>query len=102
MCGGGGRRGLQGQRRAASATVDGVTAARDIAAGTVVRPGDLTRTSVRPGVGPRRVLAGAAAASGRTTAGPLRAGEPITDVRLLTSSLLDGYPGLVAVAGPDR
>jgi hypothetical protein len=27
----------------------------------------------------------------------VRAGEPITDARLVTASLLDGYPGLVAV-----
>jgi Flp pilus assembly protein CpaB len=27
----------------------------------------------------------------------VRAGEPLTDARLVTSSLLDGYPGLVAV-----
>jgi Flp pilus assembly protein CpaB len=34
---------------------------------------------------------------GRTTAAPLRAGEPLTDVRLVAPSVLRGYPGLVAV-----
>ncbi len=33
---------------------------------------------------------------GRTTAAPVRAGEPITDVRLVSGSMLAAYPGLVA------
>ena len=36
-------------------------------------------------------------AVGRTLAGPVRAGEPVTDVRLVTPSLVSGYPGLVAL-----
>ena len=46
---------------------------------------------------PAGTLAGAGAAVGRTTAGPVRSGEPLTDVRLVSESLLRGYPGLVAV-----
>jgi Flp pilus assembly protein CpaB len=34
---------------------------------------------------------------GRTLAAPLRAGEPVTDVRLVGPALTDGYPGLDAV-----
>ncbi|QWZ08324.1 hypothetical protein KRR39_00150 [Nocardioides panacis] len=73
-----------------------LTAARDLPAGTVVRSGDLVRTPFDPGSVPAGVLP-AAAAVGRTTTGPVRAGEAVTDARLVTRSLLAGYPGLVAV-----
>ncbi|MEO5708994.1 MAG: SAF domain-containing protein [Nocardioidaceae bacterium] len=73
-----------------------LTAARDLPAGVVVRPGDLARTPFDPASVPAGVL-GETSAVGRTTAGPLRSGEPLTDARLVTRSLLEGYPGLVAV-----
>ncbi len=73
-----------------------LTAAHDLPAGVVVRPGDLTRTPFDPGSVPAGVLP-AATVVGRTTAGPLRSGEAVTDTRLVTRSLLEGYPGLVAV-----
>jgi Flp pilus assembly protein CpaB len=73
-----------------------LTAARDLPGGVVVRAGDLARTPFDPGSVPAGVLT-AAAAVGRTTTGPVRAGEALTDARLLTRSLLAGYPGLVAV-----
>ena len=44
---------------------------------------------------------GAAALAGRVLAGPVRAGEPITDVRLVGRSLLEGY-GERLVAAPVR
>src|SRR3954468_11926655 len=75
----------------------GLTAARDLAGGTVVHPGDLRRIPFDPDSVPNGTLTSATAAVGRTTTGPIRAGEPITDARLLTASLLEGYPGLVAV-----
>ncbi|HYO38611.1 MAG TPA: SAF domain-containing protein [Nocardioidaceae bacterium] len=74
-----------------------VTAARDLPSGVVVQAGDLSRTAFAPESVPDGAVAEASVAVGRTTAGPLRSGEPITDARLVTSSLLDGYPGLVAV-----
>jgi Flp pilus assembly protein CpaB len=74
-----------------------LTAARDLGGGVVVRPGDLRRTAFSPDSVPSGTLATATAAVGRTTTGPIRAGEAITDSRLLTASLLKGYPGLVAV-----
>jgi hypothetical protein len=43
------------------------------------------------------VLPDAAAAVGRTTTTPVRAGEALTGTRLLAASLLRDYPGLVAV-----
>ncbi len=74
-----------------------LTASHDLAAGTVVRSRDLQRTAFAPPSVPSGVLSSASAAVGRTTAGPVRAGEPLTDVRLVTRSLLTGYPGLAAV-----
>src|SRR5512141_1988757 len=73
-----------------------LTAAHDLPAGVVVRAGDLARTPFDPDSVPSGVLPDPAAALGRTTTGPVRAGEAITDARLLTTSLLRGYPGLVA------
>jgi Flp pilus assembly protein CpaB len=74
-----------------------LTAAHDLGAGVVVEPDDLQRTPYRPGSVPAGTLRDPAAAVGRTTAGPVRAKEALTDTRLVTASLLDGYPGLVAV-----
>ena len=73
-----------------------LTAAHDLASGVVLRRTDVTLSAFDP----RNVPAGVVEeriALGRTTAAPLRRGEPVTDVGLITSSLLDGYPGLVAV-----
>jgi Flp pilus assembly protein CpaB len=73
-----------------------LTAARDLPAGVVVRSEDLSRTPFDPASVPAGVLP-ASTAVGRTTAGPLRSGEAVTGTRLVTRSLLAGYPGLVAV-----
>jgi Flp pilus assembly protein CpaB len=73
-----------------------LTAAHDLAAGVVVRPEDLRRVPFAPGSVPQGVV-DPATAVGRTTAAPIRAGEPVTDVRLVAASVLTGYPGLVAV-----
>jgi len=72
-----------------------LTAARDLPSGSVLRPGDLRAVEFATGSVPAGVL-GARDLVGRTTASPLRAGEPLTDVRLVRGSLLEGYPGLVA------
>lgn len=72
-----------------------VTAARDLGSGTVVGAGDLRRVAFDPASVPSGVLREAEVV-GRTTAAPVRAGEPITDVRLVSGSLLDAYPGMVA------
>ena len=74
-----------------------LTAAHDLPGGVVVGSSDLLRTPFAPDSVPAGALADAAVAVGRTTAGPMRAGEPLTGARLMTSSLLEGYPGLVAV-----
>jgi Flp pilus assembly protein CpaB len=73
-----------------------VTAARDLPSGTTIRPADLRVVGFAPESVPTGVVSSTSAAVGRTAAGPLRAGEPVTDVRLVSGSLLAGYPGLVA------
>lgn len=69
---------------------DGVrvlVAARDLAGGTTLRTGDvMVRVLPRPAVPDGAV----ARAAGHTLSGPVRRGEPLTDVRLRSRSLLDG------------
>jgi Flp pilus assembly protein CpaB len=73
-----------------------LTASHDLPAGVVVGGDDVTLTAFDPGSVPSGVLP-ARAVVGRTTAGPLRTGEVLTGARLVTRSLLAGYPGRVAV-----
>lgn len=73
-----------------------LTASHDVASGVVLRPTDVTFTAFDPRSVPAGVV-GERVALGRTTASPLRRGEPVTDVGLVAPSLLDGYPGLVGV-----
>lgn len=89
--------GLQAASPAAPARTPVLTAARDIGAGVVVSAADLRRTPYDPDAVPTGAFTAESAAVGRTTTGPVRAGEPMTDARLVTASLLEGYPGLVAV-----
>lgn len=76
------------------ADVSVLVAARDLPAGAVLAPEDLTSADFAPGTEPAGLAPDAA---GRTLAAPLRAGEPVTDVRLVGPALTDGYPGLSAV-----
>jgi Flp pilus assembly protein CpaB len=76
------------------AEVPVTVAARDLPSGAVLTDADLRTVGFAPG----SVPAGAVAeAGGRMLAGPLRAGEPVTDVRLVGPALTEGYPGLAAV-----
>jgi Flp pilus assembly protein CpaB len=77
-------------------TVSMLTAARDIPSGTVLTADDLETVRLPDGSAPDGLATGREVL-GRTVAAPLRHGEPVTDVRLVGRSLLDGYPGLVAV-----
>lgn len=92
--------GLQAAAPAAPATRTVLTAARDLPAGTVLGRMDVSTAPFLPGSVPVGAVTGAAEVLGRTTAGPVRKGEPLTDVRLVAGSLLDGYAG--AVAAPVR
>ncbi|GAA4376932.1 SAF domain-containing protein [Nocardioides caricicola] len=86
--------GLQAVAAPAPPHVSVPVAARDLPAGTVLAPGDLTTVAFAP----ESVPAGLADdTAGRTLAAPLRAGEPVTDVRLVGPALTEGYPGLAAV-----
>ncbi|MDF1605925.1 SAF domain-containing protein [Nocardioides sp. YIM 152315] len=69
-------------------------AAHDLPAGTMLDAGDVRHAEFAPGSVPEGLARDPA---GRTLAAPLRAGEPVTDVRLVGPALTDGYPGLVAV-----
>lgn len=69
-------------------------AARDLPAGVVLGADDLRTVGFAPGSVPDGLAVDAA---GRTLAAPLRAGEPVTDLRLVGPALTDGYPGLAAV-----
>src|SRR6478735_5182887 len=71
-----------------------LVAARDLPAGAVVGAHDVRRVGFAPGSVPAGLARDPA---GRTLAAPMRAGEPLTDVRLVGPALTDGYPGLVAV-----
>ncbi|GEP40635.1 hypothetical protein NPS01_42980 [Nocardioides psychrotolerans] len=70
-----------------------VVAARDLPAGAVLAAGDLTAVEVAPEAVPRRVVDDPV---GRVLAGPVRAGEPVTDVRLVGPDLVAGRSDLVA------
>jgi len=76
-----------------------VVARTDLAAGSPLSPVDLTTADLpRSAVPDGAAEAGSIPAlAGRTLAAPLRRGEPLTDVRLVSPRLLEGYPGMVAV-----
>lgn len=77
-----------------------VVADHAIPAGATLTAADVVPVGFAPETVPDGVLPSTEAAVGRTTVGPIRAGEPLTDVRLLGSGLLSRYPG--AVAAPVR
>jgi Flp pilus assembly protein CpaB len=88
--------GLQAASPAPAPTRGVLVAAHDLDGGLVVGPDDLARSALPPESVPAGAMTEMGQVLGRTTTGPVRAGEPITDVRLVGASLLDGYPGRVA------
>ena len=88
--------GLQATAAPPAETTLVLTASRDLPSGTVLAPGDLEAVPFDPDTVPSGVIASRSAAVGRTTAGPVRAGEPVTDVRMVSGSLLAAFPGDVA------
>lgn len=91
--------GLQAVAPPPPPTVPVLTAARDLAAGRVLGPDDLRTARFASGTEPSGGTT-AAEAVGRVLAAPLRRGEPVTDLRLVSPDLLSGYPGLVAAPVP--
>lgn len=75
-------------------TVAVLTAARDLPAGSVLGDSDLEPLPMPPEAVPEGV---APDAVGHTLAAPVRAGEPITDVRLIGSDLAAAHPDLATV-----
>jgi Flp pilus assembly protein CpaB len=75
-------------------TVPVLVARHDLGAGVVLGHADVRTATYAPGSQPEGL---AEDVLGRTLAAPLRAGEPITDVRLVAPALAAGYPGQVAV-----
>jgi Flp pilus assembly protein CpaB len=73
-----------------------VVAADDLRAGDVVAADDLETVELSPALVPDGTVDPARPPLGRTLAGPVRTGEPITDVRLVQPELLAGFgPGTV-------
>ncbi len=73
-------------------------AARDLASGTTLASADLRIASWPEGLRPSGAFADTAPLVGRRLAGPVRAGEAITGVRLLDGDVTAGLPsGFVAV-----
>lgn len=86
--------GVQAAAAPAPPRVGVLVAARDLPAGVVLYPDDLVEVAFTPD----SVPAGRADDPvGRTLASPLTRGEPLTDVRLVAPSLLEGYPGMSAL-----
>lgn len=83
----------------AEARVPVLVAARDLAPGTPIGPAELTVAGWPPALVPTGALRAPAEASGRSPAGPVRAGEPLTDLRLIGPALAvrTGGPGASAV-----
>ncbi|EME19496.1 SAF domain-containing protein [Rhodococcus triatomae] len=75
--------------------VEVVTAAHDLTPGTLLGEADLHLTALPAAGVPDGAVLSPDDVVGRTLAGPARAGEPLTDVRVLGSRLAD------AAAGPD-
>jgi Flp pilus assembly protein CpaB len=94
-------------------TVPLVVAARDLPGGGLLQHSDLVTIDVLPAMVPAGAVASIDATAGRLLAGPARRGEPVTDVRLVGPSLVQGWgddllavpvriadPGAVSIARP--
>ena len=86
--------GVQAVRPAEGATVAVPVATHDLDSGTVLSAGDLSTRRLPVGSAPDGLETHAV---GRTLAGPIRRGEPVTDARLVAPALIAGYPGRVAL-----
>ena len=78
------------------ASVAVLAVARDLPAGTGLQSADLRVIRLPPAAVPGGALRDPKLAVGRTTAGPMRQGEPLTDVRLEGGPLGRPAPGMVA------
>ena len=87
---------IQAVRPAPPPTRVVLTAATDMRAGDVLSPEDVALVESALELIPDGALDPSEPPFGRTLAGPVRAGEPLTDVRLVQGELLAGFePGTV-------
>jgi pilus assembly protein CpaB len=96
---------LQGRDRARDAGSGRITvlaAAHDLGAGAVLGPADVRLVRLDPAAVPEGALRSPRAALGRTVAGAVRRGEPLTDVRLVGPGLTVGLSRSGSVAVPVR
>lgn len=95
------------------ATVPLVVTARDLPGGSILQRSDLDTIDVLPATVPAGVVTSIEAAEGQLLAGPARRGEPVTDLRLVGPSLVQGWgddllavpvriadPGAASIARP--
>jgi len=85
---------------AAGPSVGVLVATHDLPPGVLLTAADLRLAALPPDAVPSGALRDPAAAAGRVLAGPARAGEPLTDVRLLgpeNTWLASGDPSAAAV-----
>ena len=88
---------LEAAAPARPVTVAVVVAARDLPGGATLSAADLQQGRLPPAAVPAGALRLNGDAVGRSLAAPVRRGEPLTDVRLVGSRLVDALgPGLVA------
>lgn len=74
-----------------------VVAAHDLSGGTTVGADDVRIARMAPALAPHGAFTQTTTVLGSTVAAPMRAGEALTDRRVLGKSLVAGYaPGLVA------
>ncbi|MCU1592745.1 MAG: hypothetical protein JWO12_137 [Frankiales bacterium] len=78
-------------------TIQVVAAGHDLVAGSPLTAGDLVAVALPRAVAPQGTVARISSVVGRVVAGPVRRGEPLTDVRLVGSGLLPSGLGQVAV-----
>jgi Flp pilus assembly protein CpaB len=73
---------LSGLKPSKPATVRVIAATHDLAAGAILTPDDVGWLALPAGAKPTAALVAISDAVGHATSGPIRRGEPITDVRL--------------------
>jgi Flp pilus assembly protein CpaB len=103
LCAGGAAAGaLAVAAPAPPATTRVLAAARELAPGRALAAGDVQAVELPPAAVPDGALRPDAVVLGRVVTGPVRRGEPLTDVRLLGPELLAALPGGDHVAVPVR
>jgi pilus assembly protein CpaB len=93
--------GLHAVQPPPATTVTVLAAAQDLPGGHTLAAADVRSTLLPPDAAPPAALPGDADVTGRVLAGPVTAGEPLTDVRFVGPSLVAGY-GADVVAVPVR